>query len=120
MGALLFGLGIPPAAVPGADPIGAARAAEELGFDFVGTNDHLHGSGPSLDGMEEAIRIVQGMWARRASPSPGACTGPRAPGIEPKPDRHIPIWLGTYGNRALAAARDPQRSPAPTTWHPGR
>jgi alkanesulfonate monooxygenase SsuD/methylene tetrahydromethanopterin reductase-like flavin-dependent oxidoreductase (luciferase family) len=22
--------------------------------------------------------------------------------VEPKPDHHIPIWLGTYGNRALA------------------
>ena len=43
MGELLFGLGIPAAAAPGADPVGAARAAEELGFDFVGTNDHPHG-----------------------------------------------------------------------------
>ena len=24
------------------------------------------------------------------------------PRIEPKPDRRIPIWLGTYGSRALA------------------
>jgi alkanesulfonate monooxygenase SsuD/methylene tetrahydromethanopterin reductase-like flavin-dependent oxidoreductase (luciferase family) len=43
MGELRFGLGIPPGAGPGADPVGAARAAEELGFDFVGTNDHPHG-----------------------------------------------------------------------------
>ena len=49
MGALLFGLGIPAAATPGADPVGAARAAEALGSDFVGTNDHLHGSRPSYE-----------------------------------------------------------------------
>jgi probable F420-dependent oxidoreductase len=177
MAALLFGLGISPAAVPGADPIGAARAAEELGFDFVGTNDHLHGSSPSLepwtlltwiaattsrigvatrvlatplrpppvvakmaesldrlsggrlilglgggsmdeefaafglgvrsprdkvDGMEEAIRILQGMWSQESFTFSGRLYRTEGARIEPKPDRHIPIWLGTYGNRALA------------------
>jgi alkanesulfonate monooxygenase SsuD/methylene tetrahydromethanopterin reductase-like flavin-dependent oxidoreductase (luciferase family) len=177
MGELLFGLGIPAAAAPGADPVGAARAAEELGFDFVGTNDHLHGSSPSfetwtllvwiaaatsrirvatrvlatpmrpppvvakmaesldrlsggrlilglgggsmdeelaafglgarsprdkVDGMEEAIRIMRGMWSQERFSFSGRLYRTEGARIEPKPDRRIPIWLGTYGSRALA------------------
>jgi alkanesulfonate monooxygenase SsuD/methylene tetrahydromethanopterin reductase-like flavin-dependent oxidoreductase (luciferase family) len=177
MGALQFGLGIPASAAPGADPVGAARAAEALGFDFVGTNDHLHGSSPSfetwtlltwiaaatsrirvatrvlatpmrpppvvakmaesldrlsggrlilglgggsmdeefaafglgvrsardkVDGMEEAIRILRGMWSQERFSFSGRLYRTEGARIEPKPDRRIPIWLGTYGNRALA------------------
>ena len=178
MGELLFGLGLSATAAPGADPVGAARAAEALGFDFVGTNDHLHGSSPSfetwtllawiaaatsrirvatrvlatpmrpppvvakmaesldrlsggrlilglgggsmdeefaafglgvrsprdkVDGMEEAIRIMRGMWSQERFTFSGRLYRTEGARIEPKPDRRIPIWLGTYGNRALAA-----------------
>jgi probable F420-dependent oxidoreductase len=177
MGALLFGLGISPSAAPGADPVGAARAAEELGFDFVGTNDHPHGSSPSfeawtlltwiaaatsrvrvatrvlatplrsppvvakmaesldrlsggrlilglgggsmdeelaafglgvrsprdkVDGLEEAIRILRGLWSQETFSFSGRLYRTEGARIEPKPGHHIPIWLGTYGNRALA------------------
>jgi probable F420-dependent oxidoreductase len=177
MGELRFGLGIPPGAGPGADPVGAARAAEELGFDFVGTTDHLHGSSPSfetwtlltwiaaatsrigvatrvlatpmrpppvvakmaesldrlsggrlilgvgggsmdeefaafglgawsprdkVDGMEEAIRIMRGMWSQESFTFSGRLYRTEGARIEPKPRRRIPVWLGTYGNRALA------------------
>jgi probable F420-dependent oxidoreductase len=177
MGALLFGLGISPAAVPGADPVGAARAAEELGFDFVGTNDHPHGGSPSfeawtlltwiaaatsrirvatrvlatplrpppmvakmaesldrlsggrlilglgggsmdeefaafglgvrsprekVDGLEEAIRILRGMWSEERFTFSGRLYRTEGARIEPKPGHPVPIWLGTYGNRALA------------------
>jgi hypothetical protein len=46
---LQFGLAIPPAAGPGADPVGEAREAERLGFDFVGTSDHPCGTSPSYE-----------------------------------------------------------------------
>ena len=36
---LLFGLNVSTSAAVGADPVGEARAAEELGFDFVSAND---------------------------------------------------------------------------------
>jgi alkanesulfonate monooxygenase SsuD/methylene tetrahydromethanopterin reductase-like flavin-dependent oxidoreductase (luciferase family) len=61
---------VTPAATPGADPVAAARRAEELGFDFVSASGRLY----RTDGAD----------------------------LEPKPDRRIPIWLGTYGDRALA------------------
>ncbi len=44
-----IGLGISPAAIPNGDPVGEARMAEDLGFDFVSTNDHLHGPSPTLE-----------------------------------------------------------------------
>ncbi|MGH2740150.1 MAG: LLM class flavin-dependent oxidoreductase [Actinomycetota bacterium] len=44
-----FGVSIPPAVTPGADPAAEARHAEELGFDLVTVMDHLHGQNPSLE-----------------------------------------------------------------------
>jgi probable F420-dependent oxidoreductase len=175
---LLIGLGLSPSAAPGADPVRDARAAEELGFDYVSVSDHPCGTAPTyetwtvltwiaaatsrvriatrvlgvpyrspamvakmaeslhrlsggrlilglgggysddefrafglgvptprekVDGMADAIRIMRGLWTE-----PGfSYTGPRyaveAADIEPKPERPIPIWLGTYGKRALEA-----------------
>ena len=47
--ALAFGLNIPTDASPEADPVSAARSAEELGFDFVSINDHVHGQPSRLE-----------------------------------------------------------------------
>ncbi len=175
--AMLFGLNVAPSAAPGADPVASARNAEDLGFDFVSVNDHLHGtlarhetwtlltwiaastsgirvasrvlavpyrhpavlakmaetldrlSGGRLilgmgggysdeefrafglgersprdkvDGLDEAIRIARGLWSETGFTFQGRLYRTEAAEIEPKPDRRIPIWLGTYGPRALA------------------
>ncbi|MEX2459268.1 MAG: LLM class flavin-dependent oxidoreductase [Actinomycetota bacterium] len=177
MSDLRFGVGLSPAAVPGADPGAAARRAEELGFDFVSAPDHLHGTSASfepwtmlswaaaatstisvatrvlglpyrsppvlakmaetldrlsggrlilglgggysdvefrafglrvpsardkVDGLEEEIHILRGLWSRPAFTFEGRLYGTEAAELEPKPKRRIPIWLGTYGPRALA------------------
>ena len=44
---LQFGANISPSAAIGADPVAAARRAEELGFDFVSTSDHPCGESPT-------------------------------------------------------------------------
>jgi len=44
-----FGLNVSPSAAPGADPIERARQAEDLGFDFISVNDHLHGVAPTFE-----------------------------------------------------------------------
>ena len=44
---LLFGVGVPALAAPGADPVALAREAERLGFDFVSLPDHPCGPDPS-------------------------------------------------------------------------
>jgi probable F420-dependent oxidoreductase len=179
MSALLFGLNVSPSAAPGADPVADARLAEELGFDFVSVNDHLHGPEPrhetwtmlswiaaatsriqvatrvlavpyrhpavvakmaetlarlsggrlilglgggysdeefrafglgvrpprdKVDGLEEAIHIIRGLWSEPTFTFEGRLYRTEGAQLEPKPDpdRRIPIWLGTYGPRALA------------------
>ena len=41
---LLIGLGLSTSPGPGVDPVAEARAAEELGFDYVSASDHLNGT----------------------------------------------------------------------------
>jgi probable F420-dependent oxidoreductase len=172
-----FGLNVPATAEPGADPIAMARLAEELGFDFISSNDHMHGTSPNhetwtlltwiaastsrigiasrvlgvpfrhpavvakmaatldrlsggrlilglgggasndefralgvgarsprdkVDGMEEAIRITRGLWSEHGFTFNGRLYRTEGAELEPKPSRRIPIWVGTYGPRALS------------------
>jgi alkanesulfonate monooxygenase SsuD/methylene tetrahydromethanopterin reductase-like flavin-dependent oxidoreductase (luciferase family) len=172
---IAFGIDIP--ASTAVDPVAAARAAEELGFDFVSTSDHPSGTDPSnetwtmlawiaahtsrigvmprvlgvpyrnpamvakmaetldrlaggrlilglgggasdeefrafgiavpsprdkVDGLAEAIEIVRGLWTEPALTYAGRIHHVAAAPLEPKPARRIPIWVGTFGPRALA------------------
>jgi alkanesulfonate monooxygenase SsuD/methylene tetrahydromethanopterin reductase-like flavin-dependent oxidoreductase (luciferase family) len=173
---VLFGLDVPTAADPGADPVAEAVAAEAAGFDFVSASDHPSGSSPSyevwtmlswvaartsrirvatrvlgvpyrhpaivakmaetldrlsggrlilglgggasddefrafgigvpsprdkVDGLAEAVQITRGLWSQREFSFRGRRYHTDAAELEPKPARRIPIWLGTFGNRAL-------------------
>ena len=175
MGELRFGINVSPAAGPGTDAVGDARRAEELGFDFVSVNDHLHGTAPrhetwtlltwiaastervgvlprvlalpyrnpavlakmaetldrlsggrlllglgggysdeefrafglgtrtpgeKVDALEEGIEVLRGVWSERFT-FEGRFYRTEGADIEPKPERRIPIWLGTLGPRAL-------------------
>jgi alkanesulfonate monooxygenase SsuD/methylene tetrahydromethanopterin reductase-like flavin-dependent oxidoreductase (luciferase family) len=55
-----------------------------------------------VDGLEEAIHIIQGLWSQPRFTFNGKRYHTDAADLEPKPDQPIPIWLGTFGNRALA------------------
>jgi alkanesulfonate monooxygenase SsuD/methylene tetrahydromethanopterin reductase-like flavin-dependent oxidoreductase (luciferase family) len=55
-----------------------------------------------VDGLGEAIEIIRGLWAEPSFTYTGRIYHTDAADVEPKPTRHIPIWLGTYGDRALA------------------
>jgi alkanesulfonate monooxygenase SsuD/methylene tetrahydromethanopterin reductase-like flavin-dependent oxidoreductase (luciferase family) len=55
-----------------------------------------------VDGMEEAIRILRGLWSETDFTFQGRMYRTEGARLEPKPSRPIPIWLGTYGPRALA------------------
>lgn len=54
-----------------------------------------------IEGLEEAIRIVRGLWSETSFTFEGRLYRTDGAQLEPKPDRRIPIWLGTYGHRAL-------------------
>ena len=55
-----------------------------------------------IDGLEEAIRIIRGMWSEQQFSLAGRLHRTECAQIEPKAERRIPIWLGTFGDRALA------------------
>jgi alkanesulfonate monooxygenase SsuD/methylene tetrahydromethanopterin reductase-like flavin-dependent oxidoreductase (luciferase family) len=55
-----------------------------------------------VEGLEEAVRIIRGLWSEPAFTFEGRHHRTEAAAFEPKPVGHIPIWLGTYGPRALA------------------
>ncbi|MBO2464115.1 LLM class flavin-dependent oxidoreductase [Actinomadura violacea] len=54
-----------------------------------------------IDGLEDAIRIARGLWSEPAFTHAGRVHHVDAADLEPKPERDIPIWLGTFGPRAL-------------------
>ena len=49
MAAIQFGLNISTTADQGADPVGDAKRAEQLGFDFVSSSDHPCGTSPTFE-----------------------------------------------------------------------
>ena len=177
MNSVMFGLNVSPSTAQNSDPVLYARRAEELGFQFVSMNDHLHGEEPrhetwtmltwiaaatstirvatrvlavpyrhpavtakmaetldrlsggrlilglgggysdeefhafglgersprdKVDGLDEAIRIVRGLWSHPTFTFDGRLYRTDAARVEPKPERRIPIWVRTYGPRALA------------------
>lgn len=55
-----------------------------------------------IAGLEEAIRIIRGLWSEANFTFEGHHHRTNAAELEPKPEARIPIWLGTYGKRALA------------------
>jgi alkanesulfonate monooxygenase SsuD/methylene tetrahydromethanopterin reductase-like flavin-dependent oxidoreductase (luciferase family) len=58
--------------------------------------------GEKVDGLEESVRIIRGLWSQRRFTFRGRMYETDGAELEPKPEGHIPIWLGTYGPRALA------------------
>lgn len=58
--------------------------------------------GQKVEGLEEAVRIVRGLWSERRFEYEGRQYRVNGAEMEPKPSGPIPIWLGTFGRRALA------------------
>lgn len=55
-----------------------------------------------IDGLEQAIHIIRGLWSERDYTFKGPRYRTERANLEPKPGHNIPMWLGTYGNRGLA------------------
>jgi alkanesulfonate monooxygenase SsuD/methylene tetrahydromethanopterin reductase-like flavin-dependent oxidoreductase (luciferase family) len=55
-----------------------------------------------VDGLADAIRISRGLWSQPTFSHPGRIHHTVDAAVAPRPDHRIPIWLGTFGNRALA------------------
>jgi alkanesulfonate monooxygenase SsuD/methylene tetrahydromethanopterin reductase-like flavin-dependent oxidoreductase (luciferase family) len=80
-----------------------------LGLGGGSGDDEFRGYGlgvPSprekTSGLEEAVTIIRGMWSQPSFTFEGERYRTEGAELEPKPDRRIPIWLGTFAPRALA------------------
>jgi alkanesulfonate monooxygenase SsuD/methylene tetrahydromethanopterin reductase-like flavin-dependent oxidoreductase (luciferase family) len=80
-----------------------------LGLGAGGSNAEAAGLGGAvrtpaekIAALEEALAVIRGMWTESPFTFDGRHYRTDAALVEPKPDRPIPIWLGTYGPKALA------------------
>jgi alkanesulfonate monooxygenase SsuD/methylene tetrahydromethanopterin reductase-like flavin-dependent oxidoreductase (luciferase family) len=55
-----------------------------------------------IDALEEAIAIIRGLWTGEPQTFEGKHYRVTGAQISPRPDPKVPLWLGTYGPRALA------------------
>lgn len=55
-----------------------------------------------VDGMTDAILISRGLWSQPEFSYAGQVFHTDAAAVVPRPKHRIPIWLGTFGDRALA------------------
>jgi alkanesulfonate monooxygenase SsuD/methylene tetrahydromethanopterin reductase-like flavin-dependent oxidoreductase (luciferase family) len=58
--------------------------------------------GEKIDSLAEAIQVIRGAWTHSGYTQRGHHHSVRDLEMEPKPTRPIPVWLGTFGPRALA------------------
>jgi alkanesulfonate monooxygenase SsuD/methylene tetrahydromethanopterin reductase-like flavin-dependent oxidoreductase (luciferase family) len=63
--------------------------------------------GQKIDGLEDALRIIRGLWSEAGYTHEGASYAVRDASIAPRPTDPIPIWTGTYGRRGLALTGAP-------------
>lgn len=106
-------------ALPHRPPAVVAKTAETvdrlsggrfvLGLGGGGFDQELHAFGladrtpaQKITGQREAIGIIRGLWANVSTTVRGEEFGVDGARIEPRPAHPIPIWLGSYGPRALA------------------
>src|SRR6266704_2912152 len=54
-----------------------------------------------IDGLAEAIQVIRGAWTRPGYTQHGHHYSVGDLEMEPQPTRPIPVWLGTFGPRAL-------------------
>jgi alkanesulfonate monooxygenase SsuD/methylene tetrahydromethanopterin reductase-like flavin-dependent oxidoreductase (luciferase family) len=69
--------------------------------EFAGYGAPIRTPGEKVEALAEAIEIIRGTWWQPSFTSDGKYYRNDGALLEPKPERPIPIWLGTYGPKAL-------------------
>jgi probable F420-dependent oxidoreductase len=54
-----------------------------------------------VDAQAEALRVIRGLWTEEAVTFEGQQFSLLEAAIAPRPERPIPIWMGSYGPRSL-------------------
>jgi alkanesulfonate monooxygenase SsuD/methylene tetrahydromethanopterin reductase-like flavin-dependent oxidoreductase (luciferase family) len=70
--------------------------------EFAGLGAPVRSPAEKVEALEEALAVIRGVWTRSPFTFEGRHYRTDEALVEPKPDRPIPVWLGTYGPRALA------------------
>jgi probable F420-dependent oxidoreductase len=81
--------------------LGLGGGGSDQEFEAFGLGPHPPRD--KVDGLEEAIRVIRGMWTNETFTFEGRLYSVHEAHIEPKPnhDTPIPIWTGSYGQRSL-------------------
>jgi alkanesulfonate monooxygenase SsuD/methylene tetrahydromethanopterin reductase-like flavin-dependent oxidoreductase (luciferase family) len=69
--------------------------------EFAGFGAPARTPSEKVEALEEGIAVIRGVWAESPFTYHGRHYRNEAAMLEPKPSHGIPIWLGTYGRRAL-------------------
>ncbi len=79
--------------------LGLGGGGSDREFEAFG----LPGRSPreKVEALAEAIEIIRGLWTHPTFTSRGRHYSVNEARIEPKPERAIPIWTGSYGRRSL-------------------
>ena len=70
--------------------------------EFAGLGAPVRSRTEKVEALQEALAVIRGVWSDSPFSFEGHHYLNEAAVVEPKPERAIPIWLGTYGPRALA------------------
>lgn len=71
--------------------------------EFRGFGIPVPGPRDKIDGLTEAVEIIRGLWSEPGFTLEGRLHHTDGADVEPKPGHRIPIWMGTFGPRGLAA-----------------
>lgn len=69
--------------------------------EFAGYGAPVRSGRGKIEALEEALTVIRGVWTEPNFTYDGAYYRNEGTLLEPKPGRAIPIWLGTYGPKAL-------------------
>ena len=79
--------------------LGLGGGGNDREFEAFGLT--LRSPGEKVDALEEEIGVLRALWTGEPSSLQGKHFELREAQITPSPSTPIPIWLGTYGSRAL-------------------
>ncbi|HEX5615625.1 MAG TPA: LLM class flavin-dependent oxidoreductase [Acidimicrobiia bacterium] len=57
--------------------------------------------GQKIDALADALAVIRALWSDESATHEGEWYSVRDAHLTPKPDSPVPIWLGSYGPRAL-------------------
>jgi alkanesulfonate monooxygenase SsuD/methylene tetrahydromethanopterin reductase-like flavin-dependent oxidoreductase (luciferase family) len=69
--------------------------------EFAGFGAPVRTPAEKVQALEEGLAVIRGVWAESPFTYQGRHYRNDAGLLEPKPSHRIPVWLGTYGPKAL-------------------